>query len=179
MKKAHLYITIIFSVYGYFLFSQEANSLSKTSPLKHEIGVFASLDSGLGFSFRSTLERHENIKIQVSLLYFPANFGSGIIHGLILGGSGQYVFYKPRVIEFYSYVGGQMYAYLNDLNESTLLLGTGLGINISLFKRMKIQLQSGLAFQVTDTDNLTSLNNRKVMFSPGIGIMFGLGKLDN
>ena len=168
---------IILLFFCSILFSQEPDSLSDRRNFKHEIGGLGSFDSGSGISYRITFR--EKIKLQASTIYFPIPLFSNYIHFLTLGLSAQYVIFNLKRHQFYGYVGGHsIHTIDNSINPLVGLAGTGLGVNISVSSNLNIQIQFGYAIEYMNFDKIPvkGYGFDHFGFSPGVGVMYRLGK---
>lgn len=176
-RKIKYTLVILFFISTSTLLSQESGTASKKRVWCHEIGGIGSYDSGTGLSYRVVFR--ERIKLQVSALYVPVRLFSHYVNFLTIGISGQCIIYKLKKVEFNGYLGKHsIHTIDNSINPVAGLAGTGLGIDIAVLHNLKLQLQLGYAVEYMNFNKLPAKGYRidSFGFSPGIGVMYRLGK---
>lgn len=169
MTKKAIHLLVVVLLINWFCYSQEINNDSNDDEksIKHAIGSFYSLDSGLGLSYRFSIN---NIRVQASILptyiYFePAYYVQFTGLGL------QYRYFTNNTIDLYAYVGNNIF-FLYEQNELYLkdnISGIGLGLDYNFSKKWSLQFQLGYGLI---SRNKSIINYRfKNFISPGFGIM--------
>lgn len=160
-----------------FAYTQDTipKSNNEKRAFKHALGLFGSIDSGLGISYRYS---PNNFRFQVTTLPMYVNFGSGF-YFQFLGLALQYRYYSGNILDLYTYLGGNSSFAIDDKDGFTfldLLSGGGFGVDFKLLPKWMLQFQVGYGYDFRDAILLLPESDKKSFIAPGFGIMYNFGR---
>lgn len=135
----------------------------------HSIGLFGSIDCGLGLSYRFR-NPSTNFGVQASALPL---IGLNDFNVIYVGLAFQYYFFNREKVNLYGYLGGGTSLVLGSNVGTEPVFATGgfgAGVNFNLGKRWTIQCQLGLGHSFSE-DMVTRNRN---FIAPGLGVLFNL-----
>lgn len=167
--KIQIHILIVFFlVHSLPLYAQNTDTTYRKR-YKNELGLLGSIDSGIGISYRNSL--NDRFKVQASTMPYYFKIFQKVSYAQFIGVALQGNFIQRNKIDVYGYIGNHVgLAFIDNSGIVPIqyIAGAGTGINFYLSQRMTLQVQAGVCAVFIDRDG--------ILFSPGIGLLFGLGK---